>query len=432
MNTNDDVLSVITDPVVRDVYQTLRDSDNLIEKINKEMHLLRVRVLVAFVFLCSGAVVVNVFLHGTDLWVIAGAIAAGLVSGAVIWAIVNGTVSRVRPLVRKIDERHIRALQGERNNSVRQHLISSLIAFDDALAPQLGRIIEHTDHASLQIIDRVASLAKTANQLVDYLSKAHLGSVDMEQVVAIRSKNTGQLVNKLRERLESDQSKINTLTDRIYAMTTKVGIISQIADQTNLLALNAAIEAARAGEAGRAFAVVADEVRKLAQGVAKAAQEIETTMNDARKALQEGFSEDRKKQAEEDAAQAQDVIDTVRMLAEGNSDMQQFYKTLMSVMTEYNTTLATDIAEVLGDVQFQDVIRQIIERMNVTVQKRKQLTDQLSELANGPVFTDEALDDLLRQLDGLLQDYVTEENRHYRGEPGTDASTSGVPHIELF
>jgi methyl-accepting chemotaxis protein len=61
-------------------------------------------------------------------------------------------------------------------------------------------------------------------------------------------------------------------------------MISTISGQINLLALNATIESARAGEAGKGFAVVASEVKNLAGQTDKTVAEIQSVVEDMRKA----------------------------------------------------------------------------------------------------------------------------------------------------
>ena len=83
---------------------------------------------------------------------------------------------------------------------------------------------------------------------------------------------------EVRDLVRSSGEEVNDLQRASESITSFVETIQGIARQTNLLALNAAIEAARAGDHGRGFAVVADEVRKLADGSARAADEVATSV----------------------------------------------------------------------------------------------------------------------------------------------------------
>lgn len=332
-------------------------------------------------------------------------------------------------------------------------LMRDIVNFGWSVSPQLAFIVQDTDKAALHIVERVGSLAQTAHKLVEYLNKAQLGSNDMEQTMSARSESTSQVVERLSDRMHSDQEKIHMLMESLHAMIGKVGVITEIAAKTNMLALNAAIEAARAGESGRGFAVVAAEVRSLAKGTAAVAKEIGATMEDARKILGESSGHEHRKNAASDLLAAQEVLGTVRRVAEGYADMQQFYKTLMSVMMEYNTSLAKDLADVLGDVQFQDVVRQTIERMEDVTGKHISLMEEMAEMIEQGDWSHAHMDAIHEQFEQLQQEYTQEERVHQHvdvdgnyerfnttadadaggGGGGTSgASDGGGPRIELF
>lgn len=87
---------------------------------------------------------------------------------------------------------------------------------------------------------------------------------------------------EVKEVVQSSRREVTELERASEKITNFVETIQGLARQTNLLALNAAIEAARAGEHGRGFAVVAEEVRKLADGSARAADEVASSVRQIR------------------------------------------------------------------------------------------------------------------------------------------------------
>ena len=116
--------------------------------------------------------------------------------------------------------------------------------------------------------DRVSALSEQIRELAD------TKRLDVGRALA--------MLLEVREVVQSSRREVTELERASEKITNFVETIQGLARQTNLLALNAAIEAARAGEHGRGFAVVAEEVRKLADGSARAADEVASSVRQIR------------------------------------------------------------------------------------------------------------------------------------------------------
>lgn len=170
------------------------------------------------------------------------------------------------------------------------------------------------------------------------------------------------------------------------------------------------------------------QVRQLAESSSAAAGRIEHGLQMAQRS-----NEDSQKrfiaQFARPAQDAETVAESMRRMQQDYVDMSQYYKTLFTVLTDHNNVLASGIADVLGQFQFQDVVRQRIERIEFAVGKRNEvlraLPFSLGDTEDGPAR-------LTGELRMVLENYLAEEACHASSAAEAADDKAGLPKIELF
>jgi len=161
----------------------------------------------------------------------------------------------------------------------------------------------------------------------------------------------------------------------------------------------------------------------------KAAEMIEDGLDAARHTIKEGLKFKFLEEVMAEMNEAAAVMESVRKLEESHEDMRQYYKTLFSVINNNNRKLAADISEILGSIQYQDIVRQRIERMQIAMQHRNDLFQLfVTELeSSGGNLTD----DFASQMNVILNNYLEKESHHNNSLNSRDEEDA-PPKFELF
>jgi methyl-accepting chemotaxis protein len=102
---------------------------------------------------------------------------------------------------------------------------------------------------------------------------------------------------------------------------------------------------------------------------------------------------------------AANVLETMLGEADCSDNVRHYY----DMMIEHNSQLAAGIAEILGHTQFQDGVRQRIERIETAIAKRNELFLAFAKSMVGP---DSVLSELPLKMREVLEEYVAIESRH--------------------
>jgi len=218
------------------------------------------------------------------------------------------------------------------------------------------------------------------------------------------------------------QALIDSLMGQVKQLTPLASLITDIARQTNLLAINAAIEAARAGKEGSGFKVVAEEVRRLSNQTANAAQQIAAGIQAVAQTHQ--LADARQPHEALDMSALSRIGDEIREMGATPGVVAAQLRAMSEEMNTSMTIIRDDLVNVLGNMQFQDINRQMLEQVDRSLQGLSTHCEALRQQGQDASAADVDPRALERLMHEWLGHYVMDSQRsiHTAGATGSQAS----------
>jgi methyl-accepting chemotaxis protein len=311
--------------------------------------------------------------------------------------------------------------------------VHGLRELDREVLRNLGRAVGLSETATLDLVQRLSNLRGLSTQLINYLDHAKTQSDAMQDGIELNIRIIHELasfVKTLPEQISQERDHFRQLVGEVKGLSAMTDTIRDIARQTEILAINAAIEAARAGEAGKGFAVLAGEVRRLSVRSNESAAQIRQDISRLVGTVEATLGGDFAARARHSEAEAERLGNLTRQLDESYIDLRQFYEMLMTAVTQHNTELDRGIGTLLDTAQYQDVFKQIVDRVEPALDQRNAvLSELIGRLRSGQRDTHE-IDERAR---ALAPRYLSDEAAHRDPEAAAEAEP-GEPgkRIELF
>ncbi len=349
--------------------------------------------------------------------------------------------------------KHVRSLRT--NEVIAQDISTSQQAFG-VLKQQVSATIQTSETAVFAMMERMtrvhrtttalrerilASVSKSQSLSSDSLDKAGRDSVSVTQLADHQREFETLCINSV--------SRVRSVATQVAHLTPLAATIADISRQTNLIAINASIEAARAGNSGAGFKVVASEVRRLSTQTSQAAKQITAGIEEAARSIERELEALQGSMNSETSDQLTDIAHHIEDMSRTLSEVVPYLADLSTNMDQVMLEVTNDILGTLGEMQFQDINRQLLEQINHALGSLSAHFAQLYKLIDGQAPPPPMMLEELMQV--WTSNYVMHSQRvaHVLGTGGSgsgevvvpdesetvgklELSTTNGPRIELF
>jgi methyl-accepting chemotaxis protein len=289
------------------------------------------------------------------------------------------------------------------------------------LKKQVTGTIKSSEEAVMEMAERLNRVHQLSSQLQQHIQSA----VQHSQVLSESSLNeagkNGLALDTLSAHQRNfvaarkdNQDRIRVVVDQVRHLTPLAAMIEDISRQTNLLSINASIEAARAGAEGVGFKVVAAEVRRLSTQTSEAAKQISEGISAVALAIDVELASGSRLEATSEAEQFAELAQHVADISKRLTEVVPYLVDLSKTMDDGMHQVTTDLINALGNMQFQDINRQVLEQVETALGSLSDHSAALYKLVGGKAPPPpEKLEQLMER---WTKNYVTHAQRVAHGE----------------
>lgn len=311
----------------------------------------------------------------------------------------------------------------------------------DVMKEETESIIVDTDSNAIDLMQDLRTVETGLEGLLTFINATDSN----DRVVQIIDRTEDQLQRSqnlidefTHERIE-DAAKVQKAMDRIEGVVEALGrsvqSVRAIAKQTRMLALNATIEAVRAGEAGKGFAIVAAEVKELSLQSDRAAMEIGDGISMLQQAVQTSLNAVVGDRIAKEEAGFSVISQAVSELTENLQKLMTHQRDTLTKVQYENERLAEPILQMIGAIQFQDVVKRRLEALVHCLEHISGGVDStISGLSDPGIASVEDMEARAHaQLDEMVRSAVEELHQGRNGhEAGVSSGGERAAAIELF